>query len=159
MSTLELREYLSDKGFTRVDSMRANRTTILLFDRSFVETVGGLGRYISFSKFLFPVLFALVAVLGFITSWLMVNSRRMEFAILRGLGAGKMRVFFSFFLEQAMLCLLGSVFGAAVLGGRHRRRGLVAGGGHIGCKLPFGTALSVAAVGRTHLMSLLSERE
>lgn len=153
------REYLNDKSFTRVDSLRANRTTVLLFDRSFVETVGGLGRYISFSGLLFPVLFALVAVLGFIISWLMVNSRRMEFAILRGLGAGRGRVFMSFFLEQAMLCLLGSLIGCAALW-------LATGGMQwLGAVAVFalcyllGAALSVAAVGRTHLMSLLSERE
>lgn len=155
----ELRDYLSDKGFTRVDSLRSNRTTILLFDRSFVETVGGLNRYISFSRLLFPVLFALVAVLGFIISWLMVNSRRMEFAILRGLGAGKARVFLSFFLEQAILCLTGSLLGCAAL---WMTTGSLIWLGAVGvfavCYLA-GTALSVLAVGRTHLMSLLSERE
>ncbi|MBR5490062.1 MAG: hypothetical protein IKV79_02190 [Oscillospiraceae bacterium] len=155
----ELRDYLHEKSFTRVDSLRSNRTTVLLFDRSFVETVGGLGRYISFSQLLFPVLFALVALLGFIVSWLMVNSRRMEFAILRGLGASKMRVFFSFFLEQTMLCLIGSIVGCI---GLLAITGSLAWLGAVGifalCYL-LGAALSVMAVGRTHLMSLLSERE
>ena len=155
----ELRDYLSDKGFSRVDGLRSNRTTLLLFDRSFVETVGGLGRYISFSELLFPVLFALVAVLGFIISWLMVSSRRMEFAILRGLGTRKGRVFLSFFLEQVLLCLLGSIVGAAALwifaGGLDW---LVAVAVFAVCYL-LGAAMSVAVVGRTHLMSLLSERE
>ncbi len=155
----ELRDYLGAKEFSRVDALRSNRTTILLFDRSFVETVGGLGRYISFSQLLFPVLFALMAVLGFIISWLMVNSRRMEFAILRGLGASRGRVFLSFFLEQVLLCLSGGIIGSAVL--------WVATGGLVWCWAValfalcylLGAALSVLAVGRTHLMSLLSERE
>ncbi len=155
----ELRDYLHQKSFTRVDSLRSNRTTVLLYDRSFVETVGGLGRYISFSQLLFPVLFVLVAVLGFIISWLMVNSRRMEFAILRGLGAGRGRVFLSFFLEQALLCLLGCILGSIALGaatGSAAWLGAVAI--FAGCYL-LGAALSVLAVGRAHLMSLLSERE
>ena len=155
----DLRDFLHAKSYTRVDSLRSNRTTVLLFDRSFVETVGGLGRYISFSQLLFPVLFALVALLGFIVSWLMVNSRRMEFAILRGLGTSKMRVFLSFFLEQAMLCLMGSVLGCV---GLWAITGSFAWLGAVGifalCYL-LGAALSVMAVGRTHLMSLLSERE
>ena len=153
------RDYLSAKSFTRVDALRSNRTTLLLFDRSFVETVGGLGRYISFSKLLFPVLFALMAVLGFIISWLMVNARRMEFAILRGLGASQKRVFMSFFLEQMLLCLIGCIVGAILL--------LIFTGELLWwwsaalfalCYL-LGAAASVLAVGRTHLMSLLSERE
>ncbi len=155
----ELRDYLSEEEFTRVDDLRSNRTTVLLFDGSFVETVGGLGRYISFSQLLFPVLFALMAVLGFIISWLMVNARRMEFAILRGLGASRKRVFLSFFLEQALLCLGGGILGSVIL---------CLATGSLGwwwavalfalCYL-LGAALSVLAVGRTHLMSLLSERE
>ncbi len=155
----EFRDYLSEKSFTRVDALRSNRTTVLLYDRSFVETVGGLGRYISFSELLFPVLFALVAVLGFIISWLMVNSRRMEFAILRGLGAGRGRVFLSFFLEQAILCIAGSILGCAALWISTGGLAWLAAVGVFALCYLLGTALSVLAVGRTHLMSLLSERE
>jgi len=154
-----LRDYLNAKSFTRVDSLRSNRTTILLFDRSFVETVGGLGRYISFSRLLFPVIFALVAVLGFIISWLMVSSRRMEFAILRGLGASRSRVFLSFFLEQAMLCLIGCVLGALGLFAFTGGLGWLWSTGVFALCYMLGAALSVMAVGRTNLMSLLSERE
>ena len=60
------------------------------------------------------------------------TGRRMEFAIMRGLGASQKRMFASFFLEQALLCLTGCL---------------------IGC------ALSVQAVGRTNLMALICERE
>ncbi len=154
-----MRDFLVAEGFSQVGNMGENRTTIVLYDRNFVETVSGLNRYISFSQLLFPALFVLIAVLGFIISWLMVSSRRMEFAILRGLGASRVRVFFSFFNEQAMLCIIGTVLGAIAL--------YFLGGGLVWlpavvifvlCYL-FGTVLSVAAVGRTHLMSLLSERE
>ena len=81
-------------------SLARNRTTVVLQDQSFVETVGGLGRYVTFSQILLPVLCAAVGLLGFVISWLMVNGRRMEFAIMRGLGASRGRVFCSFFLEQ-----------------------------------------------------------
>lgn len=155
-----LRDYLTEQAFSQVGKLSKNRTTILLRDQTFVETVGGLGRYISFSRILFPVLFAVVALLGFIISWLMVNGRRMEFAILRGLGAARTRVFLSFFLEQLLLCLLGCILGCGVLLA-------VTGPGiaqylavavFLGCYLA-GCALSVLAVGKTDLMQLLSERE
>ncbi|MBO5976528.1 MAG: hypothetical protein J6P94_05075, partial [Oscillospiraceae bacterium] len=147
------------RSFSRVDGLRSNRTTALIFDRSFVETVGGLGRYISFSRLLFPVLFVLMAVLGFIISWLMVNARRMEFAIMRGLGASRRRVFMSFFLEQMLLCLVGCVIGGALLflfAGNWLWWWAVA---VLALCYLLGAAASVLAVGRTHLMSLLSERE
>lgn len=156
----ELRDYFQSQSFSQVGKMTRNRTTILLRDQTFVETVEGLNRYISFGQILFPVLFAVVMLLGFIISWLVINSRRMEFAVLRGLGASKFRVFMSFFLEQCLLCILGcaAALGLLYLNTPDWMVHLQIIGIYLGCYL-FGTAISVCAVGRTHLMSLLSERE
>ena len=154
-----LRDYLQENNYTRVDGRRTDRAALLVYDRAFVETVGGLGRYISFSQLLFPVLFVLVAMLGFIISWLLINARRMEFAILRGLGAGRCRVFLSFFLEQALLCLLGCAMGALILGAVTGSISWIPVIGiFAGCYL-LGTALSVLVIARTNLMLLLGERE
>lgn len=155
----ELRDYLQENSYTRVDAHRASRSAMLLYDRAFVETISGLGRYISLSRLLFPVLFVLVAVLGFIISWLLINARRMEFAILRGLGTGRCRVFLSFFLEQAILCLLGCVMSALILNvATGSFSWLPVIGIFAGCYL-LGTALSILVIGRTNLMLLLGERE
>lgn len=154
-----LRDFLTAQGFSQVGSLGRNRTTIVLRDQSFTEAVGGLGRYLSFSELLFPALFLAVGVLGFVLSWLMVNARRMEFAILRGLGASRGRVFWSFFLEQAGLCALGVLSAGLLLTALGAGwAGWLASGGFLLCYL-LGCALSVLAVGRTPLMALLSERE
>ena len=155
----DLRDYLEGQGFSQVGSLARNRTTVVLQDQSFVETVGGLGRYVTFSQILLPVLCAAVGLLGFVISWLMVNGRRMEFAIMRGLGASRGRVFCSFFLEQGALALLGCVLGGLVLTATGAGwAGWLAAAGFLVCYL-IGCALAVLAVGRTQLMSLLSERE
>lgn len=156
----ELRDYFQSQSFSQVGKMTRNRTTIILRDQIFVETVEGLNRYISFGQILFPVLFTVVMLLGFIISWLVINSRRMEFAVLRGLGASKFRVFMSFFLEQCLLCILGCAMALGLLyvNTPDWMVHLQIIGIYLGCYL-FGTAISVSAVGRTHLMSLLSERE
>lgn len=153
------RDYLQSQGISQVNALGSNRTTVVLQDSSFVETVSGLGRYVSFSRILLPVLCVVVVLLGFIISWLMINGRRMEFAIMRGLGAGRGRVFGSFFLEQAMLALAGCLAGCLVLA--------VTGAGLAGCLAAAvllvcylaGCAIAVLAVGRTNLMQLLSEKE
>ena len=153
------RNYLADKNFSWVGAMTSNRTTLLLRDQSFTETVGSLGRYITFSRILFPALFVMVGLLGFIISWLMVNGRRMEFAVMRGLGASRSRVFLSFFLEQGGLCLAGCLAAGIILTcAGQATAGWLAVAGFLCCYLA-GCALSVLAVGKTHLMSLLSERE
>ena len=155
----DLRDYLEGQGFSQVGDLTRNRTTVVLQDQSFVETVGGLGRYVTFSQILLPVLCAAVGLLGFVISWLMVNGRRMEFAIMRGLGASRGRVFCSFFLEQGALALLGCVLGGLVLTATGAGwAGWLAAAGFLACYL-IGCALAVLAVGRTQLMSLLSERE
>lgn len=153
------RQYLAQQEFSQVRTAGKNRTTLLLLDQSFTETVGALGRYITFSRILFPALFVMVGLMGFLISWLMINGRRMEFAIMRGLGASKKRVFASFFLEQVLLCLCGCVLGCIGLlflsGGVVKWLAVLA---FLLCYLA-GCALSVQAVGRTNLMALLSERE
>lgn len=153
------RDYLEDANISQVRKVAKNRLTIILRDRSFTDKIEGLGRYISFSKILFPILFVLVATLGFVISWLMVNGRRMEFAILSGLGCSRSRVFWSIFLEQMLLCVTGSLFGGVILSV------LIPGIAHwlavcvfLICYL-IGCTVAVITVSRTNLVVLLSERE
>lgn len=153
------RDYLQGQGISQVNQLAENRTTVVLQDSSFVETVSGLGRYVTFSRILLPVLCVMVVLLGFIISWLMINGRRMEFAIMRGLGAGRGRVFGSFFLEQAILALAGCLAGCLVLALTGAGlTGCLAAGVLLVCYLA-GCAVAVLTVGRTNLMQLLSEKE
>lgn len=153
------RDYLEEQKFSQVGQLNENRITIVLQDQSFVETVSGLERYLAFSGILVPALCAAVGLLGFVISWLMINGRRMEFAMMRGLGAPKRRVFFSFFWEQVMLALLGCVLAGngLMLVGIYET-GWLAAAIFGGCYL-IGCALAVWFVGRLNLMALLSERE
>ena len=48
-----------------------SRTTLLLPDQSFTETVSAPGRYITFIHILFPAVFLMVGPMGFLVSWLM----------------------------------------------------------------------------------------
>lgn len=157
----DFRDFLTDEEFSQIGNITWNRTTIMIKDQMYTETVGGLGRYISFSKILFPVLFAAVGLLGFVISWLMINGRRMEFAIMRGLGASGRRVFMSFFMEQGILCMVGCILGVLLLtfvfSGAVKAIWIAAAVFCI-CYLA-GCALSVMVSGRTKLMALLSERE
>ncbi|MBR6530555.1 MAG: ABC transporter permease [Clostridia bacterium] len=153
------RGYLEEKLFTQVNSLRGNRSAVLLYDQSFVEGVGGLSRYIGFSGVLFPVLFVLVGFLGFVISWLLINSRRMEFALLRSLGASRLRVFFSFFLEQAILAFVGVLVCAALLVCVTQSAAFLWAVAVFAACYLLGTAACILVVGRIPLMALLCERE
>lgn len=155
----DFRNFLSEEGYSQVGIPDRNRTTILLLDQEFTETLSGLRRYITFGSILFPLLFIAVAAIGFIISWLMINGRRMEFAILRGLGASSKRVFATFFIEQAILCILGCLIGALILTVLSPSLIIwLATAVFIVCYLA-GCALSIRAVGNIKLIELLSERE
>ena len=139
--------------------MNGSRIVVVLNDYAFTQTVEALGRYITLSQILFPVLFLLMGVVGFVVSWLMVNGRRMEFAIMRGLGASQTRVFGSFFLEQMGLCLMGCILSGVVLT-------LWSGQplvwlASIGFALFYlaGCALAVRTVGKTKIFALLTHAD
>ena len=155
-----LRASLADHGFSRVGRLGMIRTTIVLEDGSFIKLTETLGRYISMGKAMMALIAAVVMLIGFIVSWLMVNGRKREFALMRGLGAKKGRIFFSFFLEQAALCAAGCAAGCLVLSitGAFSLLQLAAVGVFILLYLA-GSVISTAIIGRTKLMELFAVRE
>ena len=93
-----------------VDRSDSSKTALLLLDQCFTETASALRRYITFSRTLFPALFLMVGLMGFLISRLMV--KRMEFAVMWC--ASQKQRGASFFLEQALLCLTGCLIGRAL---------------------------------------------
>ena len=117
-------------------------------------------RNIAMGKIMFAVISLLIVFLGFIISWLMIFARRREFALMRGFGTKKRRVFSSFFLEQALLCLIGCLVGCTALfwlyaGGLAQALAVAA---YLVCYL-LGATISILIIGRTNLMELLTVRE
>ena len=151
------REYLAQEGYNPPGSNGSNRVTVVLNDHIFNQTVQALNRYITLGQILFPVLFILMGVLGFVVSWLMVNGRRMEFAIMRGMGAPKKLVFGSFFLEQVGLCLMGSLISGLVVSVWSGQPMVwLAIAVFVLCYLA-GCALAVRTVGKTNIFALLTQ--
>ena len=117
-------------------------------------------RNIAMGKIMFVVISLLIVLLGFIISWLMIFARKREFALMRGFGVKKWRVFSSFFLEQALLCLVGCLAGCSILlwlyeGGIAQPLSVIA---YLVCYL-LGATVSILIIGRTNLMELLTIRE
>ena len=153
------RDYLAQEGYNQPGSTEGNRVTVVLNDHIFTQTVQALNRYITLGQILFPVLFVLMGVLGFVVSWLMVNGRRMEFAIMRGMGASKGRVFGSFFLEQMGLCLIGCILsGMALTFWSGQPMVWLAAAGFAVCYL-LGCAAAVWTVGKTKIFALLTQAD
>lgn len=154
------RAALDGAGFGWPGHLGARRTTLILRDASFVKLTENLGRYLSMGRVMLGLIFGVVALLGFILSWLLISGRKREFAVMRGFGVRRRRLFLSFFWEQALLCLLGCALGCAALPRLYAGGALqwLTLGGYVLCYLA-GCAVSVILIGRMNLMDLLSTRE
>lgn len=153
----EFREYLAQEEYNQPGNNGNNRVTVVLNDHIFNQTVQALNRYITLGLILFPVLVLLMGVLGFVVSWLMVNGRRMEFAIMQGMGAPRKLVFGSFFLEQVGLCLMGSLVSGLVISVWSGQPMVwLAVAVFVLCYLA-GCALAIRTVGKTNIFALLTQ--
>ncbi|MBR4950891.1 MAG: hypothetical protein IKZ23_02945, partial [Clostridia bacterium] len=155
-----IRQQLREQGFSAVGNASRNRTTLLLRDAAYLRLRENMERNIAMGKILFPVISLLIVFLGFIISWLMIFARRREFALMRGFGVKKWRVFSAFFLEQALLCILGCLIGCVLFftlyaDGVAQPIAVVA---YLLCYL-LGATVSILIIGRTNLMELLTIRE
>lgn len=80
-------------------------------DTTFRALASQLRQSMDALKGFFPFIVSIVIVISYITSFLLINSRQKEFALIRALGASKGKSFFLFFLEQLFLILLGEMVG------------------------------------------------
>ena len=155
-----IRQNLQEQGFSAVGKTSRNRTTLLLRDAAYLRLTENMERNISMGKIMFAAISLLIVFLGFIISWLMIYARRREFALMRGFGVKKLRVFSSFFLEQALLCLVGCLIGCIMLFWLYADGAALplAVTAYLFCYL-LGATISILIIGRTDLMELLTIRE
>ena len=157
----DLKDFLSEVGFSQVNDISRLRTFIVIDDAIFNNAVAGVKQQIRYTNTLYPFLYVLVGVIAFVVSYLLVVSRRMELAILRGLGATSLTTFLSFFMEQSFLCLLGVGIGLGAWG-------LLKGGfipfhlwlvlGFVGCYF-IGSGISIAIMNQRNLLTILSDKD
>lgn len=155
-----IRKQLRSTSFSAVNRPAAIRMALLLRDAAFLKFREGMEHNITMGRIMSAILSLMIILLGFIISWLMTFSRQREFALMRGFGTKKRQVFASFFLEQAILCLVGCLAGCAALfwlyaGGITQP---LAAAAYLICYL-LGTAVSILIIRKTNLMELLAVRD
>ena len=155
VSLKQFKDYLSSIGCSAVNQPESERIAVVLYDSAFLDTLGSLERHIRFMDMLMPLMMGLTVLAGFLISWLMINGRRMDFAVMKGLGADGFTVFMIFFMEQAAAAAAGILPVLLV--------SLLSGGTLLligfGLSYLLGTACAILLAGRENLMVLLSEKE
>jgi len=87
---------------------------LIVYDETFIKTATRLKENITLTQILTPFVVVIVGFLGFVSSYLLLQSRRPEFAIMRSLGVSRRGCFGMLLFESAVLELLGSLAGVAV---------------------------------------------
>lgn len=105
------KDYLKEKGYSEVNQAGQKRSFIVLEDKSFLNTENALAQKLWYMNYIFPCLYVLIEVLAVYISFLLIQVRKKEIAIMRGMGASKKVTFFSVFTEQMVLCIGGALIG------------------------------------------------
>lgn len=139
----------------------ASRVSFVMEDAQLIETVNSFENGRSFMQNLQYILFLIIFLVGFVATYLAMRSRVSEMAIMRSLGTGSKRVFFIFFLEQAALAIIGTIFGLIVsmiyYKGIHGQELLI-----IGLFILFflgGSVISIIQMNKKNVLKILSTAE
>ncbi len=110
----QVKDILENEGFSGPTLANDIRICVVIEDSQFNEAFSSIAQRSKYLEFLYPVLLALVSILGLITGFLAVNSRREDIALMRGMGTHKRRIFATIFGEQLLLLLIGALPAAAL---------------------------------------------
>lgn len=109
-----LKDKLETEDVYPVGIWSASRISFVIDDAELVQTIDGYQNGISFMVNLRYLLFLLVFLIGFVSTYLSMRSRIQEMAIMRSLGTGSVRVFIMFLLEQTILAAFGTLIGVGL---------------------------------------------
>ncbi|MDF3001875.1 MAG: transporter permease [Bacillota bacterium] len=88
---------------------------LIVSDETFIKAATRLKENISLMKSFMPFLLIVVGLVGFVVSYLLLHSRKPEFAVMRSLGVSKKSCFIILFFEYAILDLAGSCLGVLAI--------------------------------------------
>jgi ABC-type antimicrobial peptide transport system permease subunit len=155
------KDELTNYGYSQVNKISTVREYIVLKDAAFNNAIASVKQQIRYIDTLYPFLYVLVGIIALVVSYLLVVSRKKEFATMRGLGATRFRTFFSFFYEQGILCLLGTAIGLVVwqfVWSRPTELHLMLIVGFLTCYF-IGSAISITIMNQSKVLSILFDRD
>jgi ABC-type lipoprotein release transport system permease subunit len=158
---LDFKEYLTDYGYSQVQKVSDVREFIVLKDAAFNNSIASVKQQIHYVNTLYPFLYVLVGIIAISVSYLLVVSRKNEFATMRGLGAPRIRSFFSFFFEQSFLCILGISIGFLIwvpIMSEPTPLHMMLVAGFIICYFT-GSIISITIMNQANVLTILSNRE
>ena len=121
------KEYLYRQGYSEVNKARSIRSFVTIEDKTYTAALRAMEQRWWYMQKIFPALYILLELMAALIPLILIRMRKRESALMRVQGAAKSTVFFSLFLEQAALCLPGTLIGAVIwlaVSGKASRLGL-----------------------------------
>ena len=157
----EFKTYLAEYGYSQVNQISRIREFLVMDDANFNNSVSSVKQQIQYVDRLYPVLYVLTGIIALVTSYLLVVSRKMELAVMRGLGTRRLRTFFSFFIEQSLLCILGILVGFVIwvlVSGIPAELHLLLTAGFLVCYF-LGSAISIGIMNHSNVLTILTDKD
>lgn len=155
----DVKEWLRDKGYSRVHTAGYYRIYPVLVDMEYNESVEKIEKNINYLKSVVPALALLSGIAGFTAAILMAFRRKVEIATLRSIGQKDVSVFFIFALEQVLPAAAGCAAGLGVYlifaglnGYSSFAAAFIAG-------FAAGSLISLLKMSKTNLLDVLSDKE
>lgn len=86
---------------------------LVIDDSAYLEALENVEKNMRFLQAFYPLALLLMMAVGYIISYLLMQNRRMEMAIMQALGTGKRRIAFQIFAEHVTVAAMGCLFGAS----------------------------------------------
>lgn len=91
---------------------RYDGNALTIMDEVFIRSAEALTENLALLKGMLPFVVAVIAFIGYLCSYLSLQSRQEEYALMRSLGAGRGRSFFLLFGETALVAAIACVTGS-----------------------------------------------
>lgn len=140
---------------------RYDGNALTIMDEAFIRSAQTLQGNLALLRGMLPFLAAIVTFIGYLCSYLSLQSRREEYALMRSLGTGRGRSFFLLFGETALVAATASLMGSlAALCLFGTKAGVLAlAGGLFFLAFLLGTAAALLTLYRLSVMELLTRND
>ncbi len=137
---------------------RPDGNALTIMDEAFIRSAETLTGNLALLRGMLPFMAVIVIFIGYLCSYLSLQGRREEYALMRSLGTGRGRSFLLLFAETALVeaaaCLAGSLVAAVFLG--TGTKVLLLSGVLFFLAFQAGAAVAVLALQRLGVMELLA---
>jgi len=110
----EMKKYLHSVSPTGSESSMGD--CLIVYDEIFILSVGRVKDTLKILYTFAPIMFVIIALVGYTAAYLLIQDRRIDIAIMRSLGTGSAACMAAMIIEYSILgfmgCLLGNVFAA-----------------------------------------------